>query len=267
MGSISLPPREYPPQSSFNFPPGEYPKFNKIPVNEPTKSSIPTSHIEPHLTETSFNIPTAVYPKISTALFPESVVVIRDIVTKKLKNLNTVLETRDFEQLRGLLGSSSYWRDHLGISATKYSTLVGPDEIIGFIQNSGDECTIANFEIESKKEPQASSVDPRGTIKCLQSYITFETASGRGRGLVKLLQDVESNDEWRIFAMFTTLYELKDFPPANEYTRRFHSKPDGVPEAMNWKEYRDEQREFQNEEPAVLIVGKIGVSKTWSWIY
>ncbi len=56
--------------------------------------------------------------------------------------------------------------------------------------------------------------------------------------------------------MFTTLWELKDFPAATGDTRTYSGKPQSAPATMSWKEYRDMKREFLDEEPAVLIVGE-----------
>lgn len=159
--------------------------------------------------------------------------------------------------MSSLFGSTSYWRDHLGLSDTKYTTLVGAKKIIAYIKNNGTDCNIKSFALENGKEPQVGAIDPRGTVKCLQAFITFETKTGNGRGIITLLQDVENADEWRIFNLFTTLWEWKDFPAATGDTRPYSGKPASAPATMSWREYRDMKRDFLDEEPTVLIVGEL----------
>lgn len=211
---------------------------------------------EPHLKDTSFNVPIASYPKASATPLPSSAEHIREIVTEFIDNLNSLLEMREYGLFSTLMASTSYWRDHLGLSNTKFLTLFGAKEIIAFIESNGKECNITKFALEHGKDLVVGNVDPKGTIKCLQAQVTFETEHGLGRGVMRLLRDVESNDEWRIFTMFTSLYDLKKTPFMTGDTRPEHAKPDGVPETLNWQEYRAEKKEFLNEDPAVLIVGK-----------
>ncbi|KAE8452527.1 hypothetical protein EG329_000430 [Mollisiaceae sp. DMI_Dod_QoI] len=210
---------------------------------------------EPHLKDTSFNVPIASYPRASTEPLPSSAAEIRDITEEIIDKLNSVLETREYTRFASLMGSTSYWRDHLGLSDTKFSTLFGAKEILTFIQESGEECNITKFALEKGKEPSVANVDPKGTVKCLQAHITFETKHGLGRGVIRLLRDVENDDEWRIYTLYTTLYDLKKTPFLTGDTRPESAKPDGVPETLNWQEYRAEKKEFRDQDPTVLIVG------------
>lgn len=75
---------------------------------------------------------------------------------------------------------------------------------------------------------------------------------------MRLIRDVENGDQWRIYTLFTTLYELKGFPFMNGHTRPLHAmNPDLFPEGMSWAEAREQQRGFvRGPGPTVLIVGK-----------
>ena len=216
-----------------------------------------TLKAEPALQESSNDVPPARYPKASTALIPSSATEINEIAEKAIESLNYVLEKESYEVLSDLMASTSYWRDHLGLSNTKMTTLYGPAEVVSFIQHNGEKCNIETFGLEPGKEATIVNLDPKGTVKCLQAWISFETGQGNGKGVMRLVQDVENGDEWRIYTLFTTLHELKDYPWMNGYTRPFHAmSPEIFPEGMNWKEAREEQRDFVRGEPAVLIVGK-----------
>jgi hypothetical protein len=209
--------------------------------------------VEPHLSESSYDVPIASYPKPSTAPLPTTSTEIQEIASKCIKNLNSMLVQKNYSYLSSLMTSTSYWRDHLCLSPTRFSTLHGPKEVLALLHPTSN---INTFSLDLTKVPEISSLDPNGKIKCLQAFIVFETKTGSGRGVVRLLQDVENADEWRIYTMFTTLTDLKETPFLTGETRPFHAVPDEVPGTMNWKEYRERKREFLDEEPVVLIVGK-----------
>lgn len=75
--------------------------------------------------------------------------------------------------------------------------------------------------------------------------------------MVTFLQDVENSDQWRVYNLFTTLWELKDRKWRDGEHRDFHAVPEGTADmGINWKEWREDKREFTKEEPAVLIIGE-----------
>ena len=213
--------------------------------------------VEPPLVESSFDVPTAPYPTASTAAIPSSPTEVKDIAIKTIKNLNSMLDSKDYSLLSSLmLKSASYWRDHLGLSQTKFTTLSRPQEIVAYIQENGGECSIKRFILDPSKEAAIVQLDPKGTINCIDVFVTFETETARGKGILKLIQDVEESDAWKIYTIFTSLTELKEFPFQDGFSRPLYSNPESVSEKWNWKDYREHKKEFVDEEPAVIVVGK-----------
>ncbi|KAH6673087.1 hypothetical protein B0J14DRAFT_654816 [Halenospora varia] len=88
---------------------------------------------------------------------------------------------------------------------------------------------IPSISLEPGKLSIVTYVNPKGNLKCIKAFITFETEAGFGRGVMRLIRDVGMGNKWRIYPMFTSVWDLKDTP--------------------------DEQREFIDSSPAVLIVG------------
>lgn len=216
------------------------------------------SPIEPALKDSSFNVPTASYPKASTVPIPALPEEILKIATHGIDDLNRVLESQNYSTLYSLLLSSGgYWRDHLGLSSKKFTTLSGAREIVNYIEASGEKCNILKFALEGNKGPVLGKLDIAGTIASIQVYVIFETQIATGRGLITWIQDVDDGDRWKIFTIFTTLDELKGFPFATGETRPLYANPHDVNDTKNWKDYREEELEFKDAEPAVLIVGMI----------
>ena len=116
--------------------------------------------------------------------------------------------------------------------------------------------SVTGFAVEEGKSATPSVLDPEGTIKIISCPVTFGTSFGTGKGLVTLIQDVQNADQWRIYNLFTTLWELKDFKWRDGDSRDFHGVPRGMmEEGMNWREWRDFKKDFRKADPAVLIVG------------
>ncbi|KAH8796100.1 hypothetical protein F5882DRAFT_320678 [Hyaloscypha sp. PMI_1271] len=211
------------------------------------------SSIEPPLKESSFELPAASYPSPSAAPLPQSDDELQGIARSCIDSLNSMLNTKGYSQLISLMASTSYWRDHLCLSNTKFSTLFGAEEVISFIQKRGKQCNIKSFALGDKK-PEIVNVDPIGKVKCILVYIKFQNKIGNGRGILRLIQDVENGDEWRIYTMFTTLRDLTDTPFLTGSKRPFHAVPEAAGN-LSWGEYHERKKHFIDQEPAVLIVG------------
>ena len=65
------------------------------------------------------------------------------------------------------------------------------------------------------------------------------------------MQDVDDGDEWKIFTIFTSFDELRDFSFLSGRTRPLFAVPEGVDEDLNWKEYIEAKGKFEKEDPAV----------------
>jgi putative flavoprotein involved in K+ transport len=91
----------------------------------------------------------------------------------------------------------------------------------------------------------------RTGIDIIEGIFKFETAVGRGFGVVRLL----ANDPSRAFQLMTNLYELKGFeetigkrrPTGEAYSRNFGG--------TNWKDQRIASQRYTDREPTVLVVG------------
>jgi hypothetical protein len=208
--------------------------------------------------ESSFDVPPATYPMASTAPASEDIKYLKTIASDSIAKLNSILRHGDFSTLSSLMlshGCKCYWRDHLGLTDTKFLTLAGVEDIATFLKTN--KCSIRCIALDDKQKLGVGSVDPGGKIKSIRAFITFENTIGRGRGVVTWVRDTYENDDWRIFTIFTSLHGLKNFPWVTGETRPLFAVPEDVDSKMTWKEYRKRKQNFENEDPAVLIVGKI----------
>ncbi|MCJ1449945.1 hypothetical protein MMC28_000273 [Mycoblastus sanguinarius] len=194
----------------------------------------------------------ATYP--NTNALPE--VDFNKITSEWLGKLNNALSGQDYDAFKYLFFRGSSWRDQLGLS-WDYHTLNGPEKIISFLKSRPNGNRIESIQIDNSKfKPHASPVDFNGKINSVAAFLTIETDIGRGRGIVRLLEDKEDGGKWKAFTLFTAMHELK----GHEETVR-NNRPNGVdhggkPGRKNWQERRTAMENFDGEiEPTVLILG------------
>lgn len=111
---------------------------------------------------------------------------------------------------------------------------------------------------DSDKKPKVVPIDHNGNVYGIQVFIEIETDVGTGKGLVRLLHEVESQK--KAFTLYTALYELRGHAETVKHRRHpgFVYKPPGVSTVFhNWRETRIAQENFHASlEPTVLIIGE-----------
>ncbi|KAL8952004.1 MAG: hypothetical protein Q9222_002050 [Ikaeria aurantiellina] len=173
-------------------------------------------------------------------------------------SFNQALSSQHLATVKHLFLQGSCWRDQLGLS-WDYHSLHGPDSIVSFLKSAPKGTRIKSVKIDdsnSTRKPAISAVDFKGKVNGVASFLTIDTDVGRGRGLVRLLQDSKDDKKWKAFTLFTAMQELKGF----EETIR-DNRPQGVEHGdhvgrKNWQERRLVTESFEGDlEPTVLILG------------
>lgn len=205
----------------------------------------------------SVNIHVAKFPpatKPATAIEPAKV------ASALVDTFNQALEKNDFAILSHLFTENGYWRDHLAVTWV-FRTVQNPPAILDYLQASArsrDGFRLKKIAVDDSsavKAPKLGPIDPAGEVPGVQFFITLETVIGRGRGLIKL---VEEGGEWKIFTLYTRLEELKGHEEAINERRGQGVQHGGRPGRKNWAERRQADADFTSTEPSVLVVGKCG---------
>ena len=161
-----------------------------------------------------------------------------------LDRLEDALRSRDVARAAGLFAATSFWRDLVAFS-WNITTVENPAGVTDLLTATLD-----------RTDPTAFGVDepPEEADGVTTAWFTFETAVGRGRGLVRL---VEEDGEAKAWTFLTTLHELKGHEePAG--ARRPKGAEHGVNKRrLTWLERRQkEQAELGvSVQPYVLVVG------------
>jgi putative flavoprotein involved in K+ transport len=157
-----------------------------------------------------------------------------------LNKLEKALTGNDADKAVKLFGKESYWRDLVSLT-WNIKTVEGRDEIADMLKATLKATKPHNFQIKGDANEADGVTDAR---------FTFETATGRGKGLVRLI-------DGKAWTFLTSLQELKGFEEATGANR-----PHGVEhgafknrETYSEARAREEAELGYNTQPYVVIIG------------
>jgi thioredoxin reductase len=166
-----------------------------------------------------------------------------------LARFEHALAQGDRALLETLFHPDSHWRDVLALT-WRIDTVSGPGAIAARLKEHAARARPSGFRTDPDRTPPRHAT--RAGTKCIEVIYKFETALGRGSGVVRFFPDEDAPRAW---TLLTALDELKGFeeqvgrhrPMGQVYSREF-----GGP---NWLDQRESLTRFSNREPTVLVVG------------
>ena len=169
-----------------------------------------------------------------------------------LAHFEAALSEGDEGALKSLFLAESYWRDVLALS-WNLQTLNGTEAILRDLPALARSVAPKNFAIDPDR------VAPRRVMRagtsCIEAIFKFETAVGRGHGILRLVRDAADGNRPKAWTLLTALEELKGFeeqqgatrPRGQAYSRDFRGP--------NWLDLRKASAAYADRDPAVLVVG------------
>src|SRR6266851_7119565 len=154
--------------------------------------------------------------------------------------------------LKTLFHPDSYWRDVLALS-WNLQTINGADAILRELTAHAGRAQPAGFRIDpDRAAPRRVS---RAGTHTIETIFKFETAEGRGNGILRLIPDAGDGNRLKAWTLLTALDELKGFeeqqgtsrPRGQAYSRDFRGP--------NWLDLRNAAAEYTDRDPDVLVVG------------
>jgi len=169
-----------------------------------------------------------------------------------LAQFETALTTPDEALLKTLFHPDSYWRDVLALS-WNIQTLNGADAILTELKAQARRARPAGFAIDPDRAAPRKVM--RAGTNAIEAIFKFETAQGRGNGIVRLVPDAGDSNTIKAWTLLTALDELKGFeeqlgisrPRGHAYSRDFRGP--------NWLDLRKAAAEYGDRDPAVVVVG------------
>lgn len=153
------------------------------------------------------------------------------------------LSARDVDRAAGLFAATSFWRDLIAFS-WNLTTVENPDGVADLLTATLDRVDPSGFRLT---EP-AATADGVTT-----AWFEFETAVGRGRGLVRIVDE----DGPKAWTFLTTLYELKGHEEPLRTRRPMGAEHGANKKRVTWLERKqaEEAAWGVDTQPYVLVVG------------
>jgi cation diffusion facilitator CzcD-associated flavoprotein CzcO len=169
-----------------------------------------------------------------------------------LAQFESALAKPDDSLLRPLFHPDSYWRDVLALS-WNIQTLNGADAILGELQAHAGRAAPGGFRIDPDRTAPRRVM--RAGASTIEAIFKFETADGRGSGILRLIPDTGDGNRLKAWTLLTALDELKGFeepqgisrPRGQAYSRDFRGP--------NWLDLRTAAAQYADRDPDVLVVG------------
>jgi cation diffusion facilitator CzcD-associated flavoprotein CzcO len=169
-----------------------------------------------------------------------------------LTQFEAALATSDDTLLKTLFHPESHWRDVLALS-WNIQTINGAEAILGELKADADRARPAGFAIDPDRA--APRTVTRAGTSAIEAIFKFETAQGRGNGILRLVPDASDGNRLKAWTLLTALDELKGFeeqlgtsrPRGQAYSRDFRGP--------NWLDLRKAAAEYADRDPAVLVIG------------
>ncbi|KAG8884116.1 hypothetical protein FRB98_002606 [Tulasnella sp. 332] len=173
---------------------------------------------------------------------PETVV--RDF----LRRAEESFTAKNVEAIEKLFLPNGYLRDLL-ISDWDFASIPKCD-LKQFFSDKGVP-SINKLMINETKSPPVF-VEP---TQWIQGFFTFETPIALGEGMVRLQKDPNDQDSWKALTLSLTMDSLKKYPEIAKTARPLGATHGTPPSAKNWLDNRNDQVNFEHDDPQVIIVG------------
>ena len=170
------------------------------------------------------------------------------LVTQWLDRFGAALQNGATATLASMFAQDGHWRDLLAFTWS-ITPCEGAAAIAPLLAAKQETTQARDFAIAEGRTPPRRI--KRVGIDVIEGIFQYETALGRGFGVVRLLAD----DPSKAFQLMTNLHELKGFeekigtrrPTGEAYSRNFGG--------ANWKDQRIASQTYTDREPTVVVVG------------
>jgi cation diffusion facilitator CzcD-associated flavoprotein CzcO len=169
------------------------------------------------------------------------------LVETWLARFEDALLRADEAALAALFAADSHWRDVLALT-WQIGTVDGRDAILRALPPSALQARPHGFKLAANRTPPRRVT--RAGTETIEAIFRFETAAGRGSGVVRL--HPQSGQAW---TLLTALDEIKGHEERPGRFRRDGKAYSRDFRGPNWLDMRRDAAAYHDRDPEVLVVG------------
>ena len=162
------------------------------------------------------------------------------------------LRRRDAASASDLFLPDGFWRDIVSFT-WHIETYSGAERIQAALSETLARTQPRNFRLDPQRTPPRTVA--RAGIETVEALFAFETAAGRGSGVLRLVADPRRPGRMGAWILLTSLDELTGFE--ERIGPRRPTGPSGARDfgAENWLDQRRSAAAYADRDPVVLVVG------------
>ncbi|MGB7715726.1 MAG: NAD(P)/FAD-dependent oxidoreductase, partial [Pseudolabrys sp.] len=169
-----------------------------------------------------------------------------------LAQFERALAQPDQVLLKTLFHADSHWRDVLALT-WHIRTISGLDAIVSELKAQVGRARPAGFRTASHRT--APRRVTRAGTTAIEAIFQFETADGRGSGVLRLTPDANDGNALKAWTLLTSLDELTGVGEQAGRSRLQDKSYSRDFRGPNWLDLRKAAAEYVDRDPAVLVVG------------
>ena len=173
-------------------------------------------------------------------------------VDRWLAQFERALAERDDVLLATLFHADSHWRDVLALT-WDIRTVSGLDAIVKELRAHVGRARPAGFRTAPQRT--APRRVTRAGTSAIEAIFQFETADGRGSGVLRLTPDANHGTALKAWTLLTSLDELTGTAEQAGRSRSADKSYSRDFRGPNWLDLRTAAAEYVDRDPAVLVVG------------
>ncbi len=152
----------------------------------------------------------------------------------------------DWPGVEALFHAESHWRDVLALT-WDIETFSGAARILAALKSHAGRARASGFKIDRARTPPRRVT--RAGTEAIEAIFSFETATGCGDGVLRLIPDPGDGGKLKAWTLLTALEELRGFeerigdsrPSGESYSRDFRGP--------NWLDLRNHPPPMRTEAP------------------
>ena len=172
-----------------------------------------------------------------------------EAVARWLAAFEQAIVHQDVAAAVGLFAADCHWRDLVAFG-WHIETHSGPPAIDAFLRSTLPKALPSRLRL-ARRHTQPQTVTRAG-VPCIEALIAFDTATGTGSGVVRL---VPEKGELRCWVLLTSLDDIRGHEQRIGKRRPRGEEWSGGFGADNWMDHRRRTLAYADREPTVVVIG------------